>query len=107
MKVVVALEIQIDNGWYGENHRYFYSGPNENGFKNKTEASKYKSKLKRYVKDQIYRNRYKLKWMSDTSLGVLEEFPTYGYCCSGPSYSCTNIEVKDLETYIPMTKSEK
>jgi hypothetical protein len=92
-KLVIALETHTDDGWYGRNHRYIYSGPEGLGFNNKTEANKYKSKLKKFVKGKLS-SRTKIN--GDVRVGFLCNFPTYIYCSFGPSYSCTNIEVKSL-----------
>jgi len=91
-KLVIALETRTDDGWYGTYSRFVYSGPEGLGFKNKTEANKYKSKLKKHVKGRIgLRTK-----MLDTKVGLLEDFPTYIYCSAGPSYSCNNIKIETL-----------
>jgi hypothetical protein len=94
-KWVISLETYTDDGWYGKNNRYYYAGHDSQGFKNKTEAGKFKGKLKKYVKELIkYRNQTEIN--GDVKVGLLGDFKTYIYCGAGPSYSCTNIEVKNL-----------
>ena len=95
-KIVVALETYTSDGWYGTRARYYYAGPNGNGFKNKTEASKFKGKLKKHVKQMLeYRPNTEIN--GEAKIGMLNEFPTYIYCGAGPAYSCSNIEVKSIE----------
>jgi hypothetical protein len=95
-KIVVALETYTNDGWYGTRNRYYYAGPEGQGFKNKTEAGKYKGKLKKYVK-QLIKYRSKTEINGEATTGMLSEFPTYIYCGAGPSYSCSNVEVKNIE----------
>jgi hypothetical protein len=92
-KLIIALETYTDDGWYGRRSRYIYSGPEGLGFKNKTEANKYKSKLKKFVKGRL---TSKTEIIGDVKVDLLDNFSTYIYCGSGPSYACTNIEVKSL-----------
>ena len=94
-KIVVALETYTNNGWYGKRNRYYYAGPDGQGFKNKTEAGKFKGKLKKYVKELIkYRNQTEIN--GDVEVGLLGDFKTYIYYGAGPSYSCNNVEVKEI-----------
>ena len=93
-KLVITLETYTEDGWYGTLKRYIYSGPEGLGFKNRTEAGKYKSKLKKFVKTKIS-SRTNIN--GDIKVGLLESFPTYIYCGAGPSYSCNNIEVKEFD----------
>ena len=64
-----------------------------NGFKNKTEANTFKSKLKKYIKNKIKYNS-KIEIDGDFEVGILENFCTYKYMGAGPSYSCSNKEIK-------------
>ena len=98
-KIVVALETYTDDGWYGKHRRYFYAGPEGLGFKNKTEAGKFKSKLKKYVKERIkYLNKTEIN--GDVKVDYLNNFSTYKYCGAGPSYSCSNIEIKNWQSEV-------
>jgi hypothetical protein len=92
-KLVIALETYTDDGWYGRRARYIYSGPEGKGFRTKTEANKYKGKLKKFVKGRL---TLKTEINVEVKVGELGYFPTYIYSSFGPSYSCTNIEVKNL-----------
>lgn len=94
-KLVISLRTYTNDGWYGERHRYYYAGPNGDGFKNRTEANKFKGKLKKHIKERIKSNINR-EIDGDFEVGILEDFITYKYMGAGPSYSCTNIEVKDL-----------
>jgi hypothetical protein len=91
--LVISLKTYTNDGWYGLSNRYYYAGVDGNGFKNKTEANKFKSKLKKYIKNKIKYNS-KIEIDGGFEVGILENFCTYRYMGAGPSYSCTNIEVK-------------
>jgi hypothetical protein len=92
-KLIIALETYTDDGWYGCRSRYIYSGPEGKGFRTKTEANKYKGKLKKFVKGRL---TSKTEINGEVKVGELGDFPTYIYSSFGPSYSCNNIEVKNL-----------
>ena len=94
-KLVISLKTYTDDGWYGTRRRYYYAGPDGSGFKNRTEANAFKSKLKKYIKEQI---KYDSKTTIDGDfvVGILDDFCTYKYYGAGPSYSCSNIEVKNI-----------
>ena len=94
-KLAITLRTYTNDGWYGKRYRYYYLGPDGNGFKNKTEANKFKSKLKKYVKEHI-KFRTNCEIDGDCEVNILENFITYKYMGAGPSYSCTNVEVKSL-----------
>ena len=91
--LVISLKTYTDDGWYGLRNRYYYAGVDGNGFKNKTEANTFKSKLKKYIKNKVkYSSKTEIN--GDFEVGILENFCTYRYVGAGPSYSCPNIEVK-------------
>jgi len=94
-QLVIALETYTEDGWYGRRKRYYYPGPTGNGFKNKTEANKFKGKLKKYVK-QKFKHNSDTTVSSDVKVGLLEDFTTYMYCGAGPSYSCPNVIIQNL-----------
>lgn len=87
--IVIALEVYVEDNWYGKRYRFYYAGENGLGFKNKTEAKKYGSKLKKHIKQT---RRYN----GNLVAGKLDEFVTYKYLGAGPSYSCPNILIKSL-----------
>jgi len=91
--LVISLKTYTNDGWYGLSNRYYYAGVDGNGFKNKTEANKFKSKLKKYIKNKIkYSSKTEIN--GDFEVNILENFCTYIYVGAGPSYSCPNVEVK-------------
>jgi hypothetical protein len=94
--LVLALETYTEDGWYGTRRRYYYAGPDGQGFKNKSAASKFKSDLRKYVKGLI-QGKTKTSINGTVVCGLLNEFPTYKYMGAGPSYSCCNIEVTDID----------
>jgi hypothetical protein len=92
-KLVVALRTYTENDWYGDRLRFYYTGPDGQGFKTQKEARKFKGKLKKYVKTRI-KGDSRTEIDGDVEIGILENFCTYKYMGAGPSYSCPNIEVK-------------
>ena len=97
--IVLTLEWYIPDDWYGTNKRLVLSLDGENGFKNASEANRYRSLfikcINRRFKKLVKRNdgtSHKEKFKStETKTGSLSSFPTYIYCGAGPSYSCNNI----------------
>ena len=87
-KLVLAIEFYIENGWYGDRYRFIFSGMDGEGFKTKSEAGKYSSMLKKYLK-----NRNKDYVNGQVSAAELEKYKTYIYMGAGPSYSCKNLNV--------------
>jgi hypothetical protein len=94
-KLVISLKTYTDDGWYGTRSRYYYAGPDGNGFKNKKEAKAFKSKLRKCIKERIKCNS-KTVIDGDFVVGILDDFCTYKYCGAGPSYSCPNVEIKNI-----------
>ena len=93
-KLVVAIMVHVQDGWYGQNYRYYYAGPDDAGFKNKTEARKQAGALKKYVKEHIkYRFGAKGSMDNDVVIGDINEMETYKYYGAGPSWACANCEV--------------
>lgn len=90
--IVSAIMVHIEDGWYGQNARYYYAGPEGTGFKNKTEARKSIGKLKKYVKSKIKHNT-RSSLNGPGGVGILDEMKTYIYGGIGPSWACTNIKV--------------
>ena len=92
-KLVVAIMVHVKDDWYGKSFRYYYAGPDDTGFKNKTEAKKHAGVLKKYVKDRV-KVRFGTKGsMGDVEIGDINEMETYKYYGAGPSWACTNCEV--------------
>lgn len=94
-KLVVSLMVFIEDGWYGSRIRYYYAGENGEGFKNKTEARKASSLLKKYVKQRI-KHKSNRSISGGIEIGDINsevEMPTYRYCGAGPSWACNNYEV--------------
>jgi len=93
-KLVVAIMVNVNDNWYGKNYRYYYAGPEGEGFKNKTEARKSAGALKKYVKNRIKQQFGSRGSMSDKIvIGDLNEMETYKYYGAGPSWACDNCEV--------------
>jgi hypothetical protein len=91
-KLVIAIHTYQDDGWYGKRRRYYYEGPDGLGFKNKTEAKKYESKLKKYIKS-ILKSKEEL---NGTEIGEFDNMITYKYMGAGPSLSIANIKINQL-----------
>jgi hypothetical protein len=97
---VLTLEWYIPDNWYGTRKRLVLSLDGENGFKNASEANRYRSLFIKYInsrfkKPPVKRNdgkehREKFKG-EQTEVGHFGSFATYIYCGAGPSYSCDNI----------------
>ena len=94
-RLVLTLETYTEDGWYGERRRYFYAGLDGKGFKNKTEANKFKGKFKKTIKQRLKYDK-KTSIGENVVVGVLSGFTTYRYAGAGPSYSCPNIEITEL-----------
>jgi|LakMenEpi03Aug12_release.lakeMendotaPanAssembly.Ray.scaffolds.fasta_scaffold241832_3 hypothetical protein len=92
VKLVVSFIHYEDDGWYGKRIRYYLAGPEDNGFTNKSEARKYASKLKKFIKKNLCKVITNNPIIGD--INNQEEMPTYKYCGAGPSWSCVNYEVK-------------
>jgi hypothetical protein len=99
--LAITIRTYTNDGWYGKRTRYCYLGPDGNGFKNKTEASKSKSIFKKYIKNLIKYELPRTEIDGDIEIGLLSNFTTYKYCGSGPSYSCPQfvIEHSALEKF--------
>ena len=93
-KLVVAIMVHVNDDWYGKSFRYYYAGPDETGFKNKTEARKYAGALKKYVKNRI-KQQFGSRGSMDNEvvIGDINEMETYKYYGAGPSWACDNCEV--------------
>lgn len=93
-KLVVAIMVHVKDDWYGKNFRYYYAGPDDTGFKNKTEAKKHAGTLKKYVKDRVkVLFGTKGSMDNDVVIGDINEMETYKYYGAGPSWACDNCEV--------------
>ena len=93
-KLVVSFMVYVDDNWYGKRYRYYYAGPEGNGFENKTQARKAAGALKKYVKERIkYSFGPKGSISGDMEIGDINVMPTYRYCGAGPSWACNNVEV--------------
>lgn len=90
-QLVIAILTYQEDGWYGTRRRYYYEGPDGLGFKNKTEAKKYESKFKKYIKSII---KERGEQLNGIEIGELKDMVTYKYCGAGPSLSITNIKVE-------------
>ena len=94
--LVLGVEFYVKNGWYGERYRFIFRGVDGEGFKNKREAGKYSSMLKKYCIAilQKYCKARNPKYVNGkVDAKPYEDFPTYIYGDVGPSYSCDNIEI--------------
>lgn len=98
MKIVVAFMVYVENGWYGDRYRFFYAGPDGLGFKNKTEARKSASLLKKAVKKDIKESFGDRASISPNiqvgDINDTEVMPVYKYQGAFPSWACTNVEIK-------------
>ena len=91
--MVIVLETYTDDGRYGKRCRYYYTGPDGLGFKTKKQARQFKSPFKKYIKKNL---GSKTEINGEIEIGILDTFCTYKYMGAGPSYSCPNIEVKNI-----------
>lgn len=91
-KIVISVLTYESDGWYGKRRRYYYEGPDGLGFKNKTEAKKYGSRLKKHVKGILCTQEE----FNGFEVGDLESMVTYKYMGAGPSLSITNIKINSL-----------
>lgn len=93
-KLVVSFMVYVDDNWYGKRYRYYYAGPEGNGFENEAHAKKAASVLKKYVKSRI-KDQFGSKGSisGDMEIGDINTMPTYKYLGAGPSWACTNVEV--------------
>jgi hypothetical protein len=93
-KLVVSIMVNVKDDWYGKNYRYYSTGPDSTGFKNKTEARKYAGALKKCVKNRIKQQFGSRGSMSnEVVIGDLNEMETYRYYGAGPSWACDNCDV--------------
>jgi hypothetical protein len=107
-KLVVAFMVYFDDSWYGSHYRYYYAGPEDTGFKNKTEAKKYASALKKYVKSRIKTSFGNKASISHIDIGDINTMETYRYFGAGPSWSCKNYEVSvnDITSILTTAKNK-
>ena len=101
MDIKLALQWYVPDNWYGSNKRIALVPSKGEFFANKTQANKYLSALKKYVKENcsLPKGVKPLVLCDSPSSGC---FDTYRYCSMGPSWSCSEytIEIKDIEKYI-------
>ena len=107
MHIAITIRTYADNGWYGSRVRYCYLGPEGTGFKNKTEASKFKGIFKKFVKNYIKNQFNKPEINGDIEIGKLSDFETYVYCGAGPSYYCPQIIINHSELLLYINNIEK
>lgn len=95
-KIVLVASYGVDDGWYGENFRIILSKTDKACFTTKTEAKKYASALKKYVK--VHHTTEKPRM----SCNELDSYVEYTYCANGPSlsYYHINVAVKDLVPFM-------
>ncbi len=100
---ILAIRWYVPDNWYGQNMRVILNGISGTGFKNKTEAKKYVSKLKKFIKstNQNYTGG------GVVEVDKLENLETYRYCAFGPSWSCSNhiIDTEEFLEYLKKTKT--
>ncbi len=90
----------VDDNWYGKRYRAML-GP----FQTKTEANKFKAKLKKFVL-----RKYKRKVANDDmTVGERDTFKDYIYNSFGPSLSYKHfpITVEDIDKMMAEIASEK
>ncbi len=90
--MVLSAQWHTPDNWYGSNDRVLVEA------QTKGELNKYKSALKKYVKD-TYNAKVTAKEMDFKN--DVNDFVTYMYVSMGPSWSCTNhiITLDDLSIY--------
>jgi len=89
--LVLSIQWYVKDEWYGNNYRLVLNGLSEDGFKTKSDAKKYSSYIKKYLK---HKENIKNGIIDICEYSNLE---TYRYCSMGPSWSCTNIHIKSTE----------
>ena len=89
--LVLVATICIDDDWYGDRYRYMLSAADGIGFKTKSEARKFVSKLKKYVVDNAS-DSIKSKDISIT-INEHESYVDYTHTSRGPSLYYNHIEL--------------
>ena len=97
--IVLACHVYIDDGWYGDRRRVILSKEDGTGFTSKTEANKFKVRLRKHT-TQMFNNQSKVGEITNENVvaNEREEFKTYTYVSAGPSLSYIhyNITTADL-----------
>ncbi|MCK5016716.1 MAG: hypothetical protein KAS32_06530 [Candidatus Peribacteraceae bacterium] len=111
--LVLCYTICLDDGWYGDRHRFILSVDTDIGFTTKTTAKKYASKLKKFLlnNDNYYKYRKLIVKLTTKEIGCSErsELVDYTHVSPGPSLSYThhNITVEELEKYLSELEENK
>lgn len=84
-EILLICEEYVENGWYGDRYRTVVVPEEGKTFSTKTEANKYKGKLKKLVKS-VGKSEGK---GVNTPYVTDENPPDYIYCGKGPSTSYT------------------
>lgn len=101
MKPGLLLVVQwyVADDWYGKRYRVILSIDDEQDFRTKTDAKKYTSLIKKYVRNLYSFPNKKEKITVMVKSREEDDLRDYVYCGNGPSLSYThyNISIKDLE----------
>ena len=102
--LVLVCTVYVDDGWYGDRHRYLLSESPGTGFATKTIAKKYTVRLRKYAQQQwlnmpVSRERTVSPITNENIVcGESDSFVPYTHVSFGPSliYTHHNISLEDL-----------
>lgn len=97
--LVLCYTVCLQDGWYGDRHRFILSIDSDIGFTTKAAAKKYTAKLKNYITHRF--PDYVLKKLTNADIDVSEraELIEYTHVSAGPSLSYThhNFTTTDMD----------